>query len=99
MWKMLVSRADSHQSAAPPHDGSHHVSPKKQGRMSRQGFDRLNHQLDNQWEYTAKWQTNKPYKAMESVKYDLPRCTVVSDQDDVSTGGAKQPTKKRTDPD
>ena len=55
--------------------------------------------LDNQWEYTAKWQTNKPYKAMESVKYDLPSCTVVSDQNDVSTGGAKKLTKKRTDPD
>ena len=23
-------------------------------------------QLDNQWEYTAKWQTHKPYKAMET---------------------------------
>ena len=30
--KMLVNRADSHTSGAPPHDRSHHVSPKKQGR-------------------------------------------------------------------
>ena len=66
--KLVLEAAESPPSAAPPHDESHHVSPKKQGRMSRQGFDRLNHQLDNQWEYTAKWQTNKPYKAMESRK-------------------------------
>ena len=29
----------------------------------------------------------------------VPRCTVVSDQDDVSTGGAKKPTKNKIDPD
>ena len=52
-----------------------------------------------QWEYTAKWQTHKPYKAMETRTVAVPRCTLVSDQNDVSTGGAKKLTTKRTDPD
>ena len=57
--------------------------------------------LDNQWEYTAKWQTKKPYKAMEtrSLASAVPRYTLVSDQNNVSTGGAKKPTKQNTDPD
>ena len=54
--------------------------------------------LDNQWEYTAKWQTQKPYKAMETRCGAVPRCALVSDQNDVFIGGAKKPTKKRSDP-
>jgi hypothetical protein len=47
-----------------------------------------------QWEYIAKWQTNKPYISIGEPK-GLPWCTVVSDHDtaltsvqcDLSTGG------------
>jgi len=35
-WKMPENAAESHTSGAPPHDGIHHVSRKKQGRLSRQ---------------------------------------------------------------
>ena len=72
--------------------------------MSRQGFDRLNHQLDNQWEYTAKWQTQKlPFgqsngDAWRHGAIAIPMCTLVSDQNDVSIGGARKLTTKKIDP-
>ena len=83
-WKMLENGAESHTSGAPPHDGSHHVSPKKQ---ERNGSILLNGRHISR---TKQWR-----RAFVAV----PRCTLVSDQNDVSTGGAKKPTKKTTDPD
>jgi len=45
--KMLENAAESPASSAPSKI-SHHFIREKQGRMSRQGFDRLSQQLDNQ---------------------------------------------------
>jgi len=42
-----------------------------------------------QWEYTAKWQTYKPYKAVETHNVAVPRCTLVSGPDDPSIGGRR----------
>jgi len=46
--------------------------------------------------YTRKWQVNKPYKAMETRRVAVPRCTVVAGQIDLYTGGkgAKTPMRK-----
>ena len=85
---MLENAADSPASSAPPHDESHHVSPKKQGR-------------NGSILQCGRRKSSPSGKAMESGAYtrQLPWCTVVSDQDDVSTGGARKLTTKRTDPD
>ena len=40
-----------------------------------------------QGEYTPKWQTYKPYKAVETRTVVVPSCTLVSGQNDPSTGG------------
>ena len=82
--KMLENAAESHTSGAPPHDESHHVSPKKQGRNGSILQSGRRKSRTKQW---------------RPVLITVPRCTLVSDQNDVSTGGAKQPTTKRTDPD
>jgi hypothetical protein len=48
--------------------------------------------------YTAKWQTNKPYISIGELKR-LPWCTVVSDHDDLSTGGVvHDPDEKAIEP-
>jgi hypothetical protein len=70
--KMLVNRADSHTSGAPEKMGGPSFYTRETGCVvSRQGFDRLNHQLDNQRKYTPKRQARKPKKAMESILYDF----------------------------
>src|SRR6185503_15207851 len=64
-------KADSHQSGGPRKDGISYFT-KETGA---------------QWEYTARWQTNKPYVSIgESQR--LPWCSVVADHDDLSTGDA-----------
>ena len=37
----------------------------------------------------CKWQTHKPYKAVETHNCAVPRCTLVSGQDDPSIGGGR----------
>ncbi len=59
---------------------SHHVSPKKLGRVSTSSTTTIG--------AYCKWQTRRPYKAMEMGLHALPSCTVVTDQNDVSIGGA-----------
>ncbi len=54
--------------------------------------------LDNQWEYPAKVADIEAVQSNGDALVAVPRGTLVSDPNDVSTGGAKQLTKKRTDP-
>jgi hypothetical protein len=42
-----------------------------------------------QEKYTPNWQAHKPYTAMETRKSAVPRCTVVSGQIDLNTGGVQ----------
>jgi hypothetical protein len=42
-----------------------------------------------QEKYTPNWQAHKPYTAMETRKSAVPRCTVVSGQIDLDTGGVQ----------
>jgi len=51
-----------------------------------------------QEKYTAKWQVDRPYKAMETRPVAVPRCTLVAGQIDLHTGGegAKTPMRKLT---
>ena len=65
------------------------------------GWDILFHQRNSaQREYTAKWQTHKPYTAVETRHVAVPRCTLVSDPNDLSTGGVGWSSGSRpNDPD
>ena len=81
--KMLVNRADSHTSGAPIKMAGNHFSREKPPASCME-------------KYTPKWQVNKPYKAMETRRVAVPRCTVVAGQIDLYTGGegAKTPMRK-----
>ena len=70
--KLLEIAAESPASGAPRQDGVHPISQKKQGRVEQS--------------ILRKWQTKKPYISIGETAR-LPWCTVVSDHDDLSTGG------------
>jgi hypothetical protein len=72
--KMLENAADSHTSGAPKKMASHHFIREKPPRLSC-------------YQYTRNWQARKPYKAVETREVAVPRCTVVSGQIDLHTGG------------
>jgi len=73
---------ETQPSAEPSNDGG-------QSFFTRETAQRLQ-------KYTRKWQVNKPYKAMETRRVAVPRCTVVAGQIDLYTGGkgAKTPMRK-----
>ena len=72
---MPVKCGESYLSAAPNQDGGHPFSRKKPSSAIAMA------------KYTPNWQVWRPYKAMETRKVAVPRCTVVAGQIDVSTGG------------
>ena len=80
--KMPENAAESHTSGAPPHE--------REFMFHQRNWIACLDRLDNQWEYTAKWQTYKlpSAKQWRRALVAVPRCTLVSDQNDVSTGGA-----------
>jgi hypothetical protein len=62
-------------------------NPTRQVHLGRMRTSYFTKETGAQWEYTARWQTNKPYVSIgESQR--LPWCTVVADHDDLSTGDA-----------
>jgi len=71
--KMPVNRAESHTSGAPTHDGGHHISRKKQVRIAEV--------------YCGNRRQRSRTLALVRPKGSR-GCTVVSDHDDLSTGGA-----------
>ena len=71
--KMLVNRAESPASSAPS-ENEHILFPQRNR---------------GAWQYTANWQTHKPYKAVEAHDVAVPRCTLVSGPDDPSIGGGR----------
>ena len=81
--KMLVNRAESHTSGAPVKMGVVILYKRNRGAMAIV--------------YSEAASTQAEQSSGECL-VQLPRCTVVSDQNDVSTGGARKLTTKRTDP-
>ena len=61
-------------------------TPTSQVHLRRMGTSYFTKETGAQWEYTANWQTNKPYSSIGEPQR-LPWCTVVSDHNDLSTGG------------
>ncbi len=57
--------------------------------MAYDHFRREKQGCNRQRKYTLKRQAHKPYKAVETRIVAVPRCTVVSGQIDLNTGGAK----------
>jgi len=82
--KMLaVGAADSHTSGAPPHEKEFMFHRRNRGAMG----------------VYCKVADTKAVQSNGDALVAVPRCTMVSDQNDVSTGGAKKLAMKQIDPD
>ena len=81
--KMPENDAESHPSSAPSHEKEFMFHQRNKSAMG----------------VYCKVADAKAVQSNGDALVAVPRCTLVSDQNDVSTGGAKKLTKKRTDPD